>query len=247
MNIVDRDAIIVDLAVRDVVEAVDQVGNGGLARAGGAHESQLLAGLGEKADVVEDGFALLIGEVHIIKAHVARQLGIGEAPVLLGNLPGPQIGALTGFLEGAVLVIGHVDQGDGAVILLGGLIHQVKNPLSTGQSHDHRVELLRDLADWVGQTLGELEEGCDDTQGNTAPQAIEGQRSAHHGDDHILDVANVDEDGHEDIGVLVGLISAFKQGVIHTVKALLGLLLVAENLDHLLAVDHFFDIAVQIA
>ena len=108
-----------DLAVRDVVEAVDQVGNGGLTRAGGAHESQLLAGLGEKADVVEDGFALLIGEVHIIKAHVARQLGIGEAPVLLGDLPGPQIGALTGSWRRRP-VIGHVDQGDGAVILLGG-------------------------------------------------------------------------------------------------------------------------------
>ena len=36
-------AVVEDLTLLDVVEAVDQVGDGGLTGAGGAHESQLLA------------------------------------------------------------------------------------------------------------------------------------------------------------------------------------------------------------
>ena len=44
-DVVDVDAVIADLAVGDVVKAVDEVGDGGLARAGRADEGQLLPGL----------------------------------------------------------------------------------------------------------------------------------------------------------------------------------------------------------
>ncbi|CAN4039547.1 RNA polymerase sigma factor sigX, partial [Dysosmobacter welbionis] len=66
-DVVDGDAVVTDLAVGNVVEPVDQVGDGGLAGAGGTHEGQLLARLGKEADVVEDGLALLIGEVHMVE------------------------------------------------------------------------------------------------------------------------------------------------------------------------------------
>ena len=45
-DVVDVDAVIADLAVGDVVEAVDEVRDGGLARAGRADKGQLLPGLG---------------------------------------------------------------------------------------------------------------------------------------------------------------------------------------------------------
>ena len=236
-----------DLAVGNVIEAVDQVGNGGLACAGGAHEGQLLARLGKEADVVEDGLALLISKVHMVKAHIARQLHILEGTVLLRYLPGPQVGMLVGLMEGTILVEGHIHQSHGAVVLLGRLIHQIKDTLGAGQSHDHRVELLGDLADGVGQALGQLEEGSDDAQGDAGANAAEGQSTAGHGDDDILGIADIDQDGHEDVGVLIGLVGALKEGVVYLIKALLGLLLMAKDLDYLLAVDHLFNIAVQIA
>ena len=92
-----------------------------------------------------------------------------------------------------------------------------------------------------------MEEGGDSAQGDGAADAVKGQKAAGHGDNHVLDVADVDQDGHEDIGVFIGLIGALEQGVIDLVEARLGLGLVAEDLDHLLAVDHLLDIAVQIA
>ena len=67
------DAIVDDAALMHIVEAVDEVGDGGLARAGGADESDLLAGFGVKGDIVEDGLALLIAKIDVFKAHIAAQ------------------------------------------------------------------------------------------------------------------------------------------------------------------------------
>ena len=46
LDLVDVDAVVADLAVGDVVEAVDEVGDGRLASTGGAHEGDLLTRLG---------------------------------------------------------------------------------------------------------------------------------------------------------------------------------------------------------
>ena len=169
----------------------------------------------------------------------------GDAGVV-GDLPGPQGGALLGLLQlVAVLAIGHVHQSHGAVILLGLLVHQGEDPGRAGQGHDDGVELLGDLVDGVGEALGQLQEGGDDAQGDGGVHAAQGQGAAHHGHDHILHVADVHHDGHQDAGVGVGLVGAVEHVVIDAVEAILGLLLVAEDFDHLLAVDHLLDIAVQ--
>jgi len=70
----DVDAVVPDLAVLDVVEAVDKVGDGGLAGAGGADEGDLLARTAIEVDVVEDGLARQIAEIDIRKGDVAFQL-----------------------------------------------------------------------------------------------------------------------------------------------------------------------------
>ena len=72
-------------------------------------------------------------------------------------------------------------------------------------------------------------------RGDAAGKAAKGHQAAGHGHNHVLDIADVDHDGHEDVGILVGLIGALTQGVVDLVKALLRLLLVAEDLDDLLA------------
>ena len=52
-DLVDIDAVISDLAVRNVVKAVDEVGDGGLAGTGGAYKGNLLARGGIQFDVVQ--------------------------------------------------------------------------------------------------------------------------------------------------------------------------------------------------
>ena len=71
MDVVDADAVIVDLSVGNVIKAVDQVRDGGLARAGGSHKGQLLSRLCKERDIMENRLSLLIGKVHMVKAHVA--------------------------------------------------------------------------------------------------------------------------------------------------------------------------------
>ena len=71
----DVDTAIGDDAVLDLVKAVDQIGDGGLARAGGAHKGDLLPGVCKDGHVVEDLLARHIGEVHMLEAHRPGELG----------------------------------------------------------------------------------------------------------------------------------------------------------------------------
>ena len=101
-------AVVADLALLDVVEAVDQVGDGGLAGAGGTDEGDLLARTAVEVDVVQDDLVLVVAEVHILKDDVALQLGVSDGAVgLVRMFPGPDAGALVGLGQGAVgLVLG---------------------------------------------------------------------------------------------------------------------------------------------
>ena len=122
-DLVDVDAVIADLAVGNVVEAIDEVGDGGLAGAGGAYEGDLLAGLCPEADVVEHQLILVIAEVHTIQGDAALQLGVGSGAVVLGLLPGPDIGALGRLLHLAVGLLPGVHQFHIALVCLRLLVH----------------------------------------------------------------------------------------------------------------------------
>ena len=153
-DLVDIDAVIADLAVRNVVKAVDEVGDGSLAGAGGAYKGNLLARGGIQLDVVQDNLALFIAEVHIVKGDVPFQLLIGDGPVcLMRMLPGPEVGAFLRFGQGAVRFLPDIHQGDISVVLLRLLVHQVEDSLGACHCHHNAVELLADLAHRLGGVL----------------------------------------------------------------------------------------------
>ena len=144
-DFVDIDAVIADLAVGDVVEAVEQVGDGGFARARRAHEGDLLTRLRVEGDVVQNGLVRHIAEIHVIQHDIALELGVGHGAVMMRMLPGPQPGAGLAFHELAVLPA-RIDQRHIAVVVLAGFIHQVEDAFRARQGHDNRAELLADLA-----------------------------------------------------------------------------------------------------
>ena len=109
-DLVDVDAVIADLAVGNVVEAVNEVRDRGLARAGRANEGHLLPGLRVDGHVVQHVLALFIGKVHVHKAHVALEGGVGQRAVPVRVPPGPFAGALLRLREAAVLVLRDVYQ-----------------------------------------------------------------------------------------------------------------------------------------
>lgn len=56
-DLVDIDAVVADLAVLNVVEPVDEVGDGGLTGTGRADKGDLLARTAIQVDIVQDGFS----------------------------------------------------------------------------------------------------------------------------------------------------------------------------------------------
>ena len=250
-DFIDIDAVIADLAVGDIIKAVDEIGDGGLAGAGGPDKGDLLPRFGVEGDIMQDGLSLHIGEVHILHADVTVLTDQLIAALRQGLFPCPDAGTVVGFDQGAVYLLG-VHQGDHAVILLARFIHQFKDAFGTGQRHDDRVDLLGDLADGHGEAAGKLQKGSDTAQRHHADSADgeigdrgDGQKPADNGDQYILQVAEVAHDGHHDIGVGVGLGGVEAEFIIEGVKVLLVLLLVAEYLDDLLPADHFLDKAID--
>ena len=246
LDFMDVDAVVPDLAVLDVVEAVDEVGDGGLAGAGGADEGDLLARTAIEVDVVQDGLARHIAEIDIRKGDVAFQLVVGGGAVVVGMLPGPDAGALGGLHQLVILAILDVDQGDIAFIGLAGLVHHLENTLCTGQRHDHAVGLHGHLADGHIEALVQAQEGHHGAKGHAADIA-NGHGRACQSTDCIADIAQLCGNGHDDVGVAVGLLGAFLQLIVQLPEAIQSLLLVGEHLDDLLALHHLFDVAVHLA
>ena len=191
-DLVDVDAVVADFAVLNIVKAVDQVGNGGFPRPGGADKGHLLTGLGVEGNIVKHRLFRGVAEIHIEHPHIPGQRRVGQRAVVMGVLPRPY--AVFAFGENAVFLF-PADEGHIAVVFFGFFIHQGEDPLGPGQSHDDVVHLLGDLRHGVGHALAQLEEGGDDPQGETA-DAVQRQRPADDGQNHILQVADIAHDGH---------------------------------------------------
>ena len=86
-------AVVQDLALLDIVEAVDEVRDGRLACTGGADEGNLLAWAAVQVDIVQDDFLLIVAEVDILKDDISLQFGILGLAVISDVLPRPHAGA----------------------------------------------------------------------------------------------------------------------------------------------------------
>ena len=101
-------------------------------------------------------FSLYITKVHIIHLHITLQGGIGKSAVTVGMLPCPAAGVLIGFRDGAVRGNIGIYQSNIAVVRFRCFIHQGKDTLGTGKTHDDGVNLLGQLVDVAGKLLGHV-------------------------------------------------------------------------------------------
>ena len=195
---------------------------------------------------MEDGLLRHIAEIDIGEGDVACQLVVGGGAIVVGVLPGPEAGAVGGLDQLVVRIVFGVDEGDVALIGLAGLVHHLEDALGTGQSHDDAVGLHGHLADGHVEALVQGEKGHDGAQRHAADIA-DGHGSAHQSADRVADVAQLRRDGHDDVGVAVGLLGTVLQLVVQCTEAVQRLLLVGEDLDDLLALHHLFNVAVHLA
>ncbi len=71
LNLIDVDSVIPYLTVLNVIEAVNQVRNRGLTRAGRTDEGNLLSRLCIQLHVMENHLIIIISEIYAVKYDVA--------------------------------------------------------------------------------------------------------------------------------------------------------------------------------
>ena len=81
LDLGDIDSVIADFTFLNVVETVDQVGDGSFSCTCGAYESQLLSGLCKEADILKDYFIRVIAEGYILEADISCKFCIGYGAV----------------------------------------------------------------------------------------------------------------------------------------------------------------------
>ena len=235
----DVDAVVGDGSLLDVVEAVDEVGDGGLSGAGGAHEGDLLAGLGKEGDVVEHRLIRIVAEGDVVEAHVAPQLCQGA----VGLLPCPVAGALRHLGEGIAVLL-HPDDGGLALVLLRLGLHDGEDTLGAGYGGQNGVHLLADLAHRLGHLLDVQQIG---PQRANIEHTAHGQQSAYAAGDGVVDAGEIGGGGHHGSGIGLGHGGRRLIGIVAGRELVDGLLLVVEHLDDLLALDHLLNVAVEVA
>ena len=211
LDILDIDAVIGDGALLDLVETVDEVRDGRLTGTGGTDERDLLTRAGVDIDLMQNRVLPVVGEVHVAQDDVALETFVRHAAVSPDLLPGPLLGALLALLDLPVpLMTAH--ERHRALILLRLLIHQREDTTRTRETHDDRIDLLRDTADLTGELSLHVEErhGNADAEGHTAQAEVrhlqEKQRAAGEGQHNIEHVSDISEDWHQGIRVAVRLL-----------------------------------------
>ena len=98
-NLVNVDAVVANLAVFNVIEAVEQVSNGCFTSTCCANKGNLLTRFCIKRNIMQHGVARLVAKVNIKEANVSLNRGVSNRAVTVWILPSPVTGAVLGFLN----------------------------------------------------------------------------------------------------------------------------------------------------
>ena len=98
-NFVNVDAVVADLAVFNVIEAVEQVSNGCFTSACCANKGNLLTRFCIKRNIMQHGVARLVAKVNIKEANISLNRGVSNRTITVWILPSPVTGAVLSFLN----------------------------------------------------------------------------------------------------------------------------------------------------
>ena len=141
-DVLNIEPVIGDLSFLNIIETVDQVGNGRFARSGRSDKGDLLSGFGIKADIVEDRMSFIIRECDMVKADIALQRCDGRLSVFANALPSPHLGAFFRLDQLTVFSVFYVDQRDCPFIHLRRSIQQRKDAFRACKGIEDRCGLL---------------------------------------------------------------------------------------------------------
>ena len=108
-----------------------------------------------------------VAKVDVVHDQVAAQRYVLDlAGCTVWVFPCPHAGVVVGLLElPGIGVDLRVDERHVAFVGLGLLVDELKDAVGAGETHDHGVDLLRDLTDLSAELLGHVEERHHDGDG----------------------------------------------------------------------------------
>ena len=187
-----------------------------------------------------------IAEIYIIETHIAPQLRICYAAVIIALLPCPYMSTLLAFAETAVLIFSGVDESYLSIITFRFFVKQRKDTVSSCQTHYDHVYLVGYLAYRSCKLFCHVQERYDDAyaerhSGDAYIRHIRKQeRSSYQRNDYIHYISYVAQKRHEDVCKTVAVSCIIKYLAVYSVKIFSCLVLMAEHLDDLLPGHHFF-------
>ena len=180
---------------------------------------------------------------------LSAQARVGDRSIRLVRVaPRPDARALLRGLDRAVGQLARPHEGHVAVVLLGFLVDEREHATRAGDTEGNHWELHRHLADRLGEVADHSQEGHDDAYRDhvDAEQVqVRGLTQDHDAaddrDDDVHDVADVTQGRHEDVAVSIRLLGGVEELGVVLDELVLGVLLVVEDLNDLLAVHHLLD------
>ena len=157
---------------------------------------------------------------------------------------------LIGLHKLALLIVSGIDERNVAVIDLGRFVKQVKDTGCARKRHGNGVDVLRSLVDVHTELTGHTDKGNEngDIEGLARKRKIrnvtaDDERTADENDDDVKQVTDIAENRNEDIGETVCAFRITEKLFVDLIEILFAGFFMAEDLDDLLTVHHFFDIA----
>lgn len=251
-DLIDVDAIIADLAILNVIKAIDQIGNGCLPCARCPNEGNFLSRLCIKGNVMQNGLVRCIAKIHMVKHNAPLQLGIGQRSIVMRMLPRPHSGMFFRFPQLAIRFL-DIHQRYITFVCFRLLIHECKDARGACQGGDNGIELIGNLRDGVVEIAGKRQErsDCAKCQRPRSLQANVGEAgnrhiAAQYRNNDILHIAQRIHHGHNGIGVAVSAGSGRCPRPVLFSKFFFCGFLVAKNLNDFLPVYHFLHITIDI-
>ena len=243
-DLVDIDAVISDLPILDIIETVQKIGYGSFSSSCRSNKSNFLPWLCIHFHIMEHDLVIIIAKIHPIQNHIPFQFNvICFSGILMKMLPCPSSGSHISFLQLSILFL-YIHKGNISLICLRLLIQKFKDTFCSCKGHNNTVKLLAHLIDRHAEAFIKSEEAGQTAQGKPS-DAIQRQASAYNGADHITQISYLCTDRPHYIGKFISTIRTGKKLVIQLVKFIQAFFLMAENLNHLLAFHHLFNIAVD--
>ena len=243
-NLVYINSIVADFSILNIIKPVDQICNGCFSCSCRTYKGNFLSWLCIQFHIMKHNLIIIVPEIHTIKYYISLKLNIIYRTIcLMCMLPCPASGMFLTFYKFSIFFF-HIDQSHIPVIYFHFLIQKGKDTLCSCKCHYNSIHLLADLVDRHTKAFIECQKACQCTQCKSS-HTIQCKGTSDNRTDYITDISDLRIQRSEVVCIGIRTVCAYKKCLIQLFKFCLTFFLMAEDLDNLLPIHHFFNITID--